>query len=67
MDALNSLPYLDMVVRETLRLFAPVPTTIRVAVTDDVIPLSSPYTDINGEVHDHIRFSFSSFHLRRSC
>ncbi|TCD59981.1 hypothetical protein EIP91_010949 [Steccherinum ochraceum] len=34
-------PYLDAVVREALRLHAPVTSTMRVAAHDDVIPLSS--------------------------
>ncbi|KAJ4473900.1 cytochrome P450 [Lentinula aciculospora] len=41
-DALDNLPYLDAVVRETLRFAPPVHGTIRVAVKDDVIPLSEP-------------------------
>ncbi|KAF7351552.1 hypothetical protein MSAN_01587700 [Mycena sanguinolenta] len=52
MDELNALPYLDCVVRETLRAHAPVPITFRVATRDDVIPLESPYTDRNGTVHE---------------
>ncbi|CAA7271444.1 unnamed protein product [Cyclocybe aegerita] len=55
MDELNALPYLDMVVRETLRLHAPVPATIRVAVEDDVIPLSIPVTARDGSVLREIR------------
>ncbi|KAF9456799.1 cytochrome P450 [Collybia nuda] len=41
-EALEKLPYLDAVVRETLRICPPVHSTIRVAVRDDQIPVSSP-------------------------
>ena len=54
MDELNALPYLDAVVRETLRVHAPVPSTLRVAVEDDVLPLSTPVTDRNGKVYESI-------------
>ena len=37
MDELKSLPYLDMVVRESLRLYAPVFTSRRVAIKDTVL------------------------------
>ncbi|KAK7035895.1 cytochrome P450 [Favolaschia claudopus] len=52
MDELNALPYLDCVVRETLRIHAPVPSTLRVAAQDDVVPLAHPFTDIHGNVHE---------------
>lgn len=55
MEDLNALPYLDQVVRETLRVHAPVPATMRYAVQDDIIPLQEPFTDRNGKVHDSIR------------
>ncbi|KAJ7687494.1 cytochrome P450 [Mycena rosella] len=51
MDELNSLPYLEMVVRETMRLHAPVVFTQRMAMQDDVLPLSKPYIDKNGKSH----------------
>ncbi|KAF8061716.1 cytochrome P450 [Lyophyllum atratum] len=57
MDELNALPYLDMVVRETMRIHAPVASTIRAAVTDDILPLNKPFTDRKGVVHDTIRVS----------
>ncbi|PIL29914.1 cytochrome P450 [Ganoderma sinense ZZ0214-1] len=50
MDELNELPYLDLVVRETLRLHAPVTITSRMALEDDVLPLSTPLTDKHGDV-----------------
>ncbi|EPS98326.1 hypothetical protein FOMPIDRAFT_1024652 [Fomitopsis schrenkii] len=55
MDELNALPYLEAVVRETLRVHAPVSETIRVAAKDDVVPLERPYVDTQGNVCDHIR------------
>ncbi|KIK68810.1 hypothetical protein GYMLUDRAFT_36303 [Collybiopsis luxurians FD-317 M1] len=54
LDELNSLPYLDKVVRETLRVHAPVPGTIRVATKDDVIPLGQPFVDTKGVQRDHV-------------
>lgn len=54
MDELNALPYLDAVVRETMRVHAPVPSTVRVAVADDVLPLSVPLTDLKGITHQSV-------------
>ncbi|KIY62984.1 cytochrome P450, partial [Cylindrobasidium torrendii FP15055 ss-10] len=53
-DELNALPYLDAVVRETLRLHSPVTTTSRISTQDDILPLSKPITDRKGNVHDSI-------------
>ena len=55
MDALSALPYLDMVVKETLRHHAPVAATTRVAIQDDVIPVNTPFVDRRGRHCDHIR------------
>ena len=55
MEELQALPYLDVVVKEVLRHYSPVPTTIRVATHDDLIPCAIPYTDKNGVERDHIR------------
>ncbi|OBZ66432.1 hypothetical protein A0H81_13683 [Grifola frondosa] len=60
MDELMSLPYLDAVVRETLRVHSPVPSVMRFATKDDVIPLNTPFVDRNGEVQDCIRISKGS-------
>ena len=54
MDTLAALPYLDWVVRESLRLYVPVPMVSRVAMKDDLIPLGTPYVDRQGNVQDHI-------------
>ncbi|KAJ7779335.1 cytochrome P450 [Mycena maculata] len=54
MDELNSLPYLDWVIREAMRAYTPVATTFRVAMQDDVLPLSKPYVDRHGVVRDTI-------------
>ncbi|KAG5639168.1 hypothetical protein H0H81_006072 [Sphagnurus paluster] len=55
MDELNALPYLDMVVREAMRVHAPVPSTTRQATQDDILPFAKPFTDRKGIVHDFIR------------
>ncbi|TBU23441.1 cytochrome P450 [Dichomitus squalens] len=57
MDQLNNLPYLDNVVRETLRLHAPVPATTREATIDDVIPVGEPFVDRYGQIQDSIKIS----------
>ena len=58
MDELNALPYLDLVVRETLRIHAPVPSSVRTAMKDEVLPLSEPFVDRHGQVQDSIRCVF---------
>ncbi|KAH9919442.1 cytochrome P450 [Epithele typhae] len=55
MDELAALPYLDMVVRETLRVHAPVPTIFREAQEDDVIPLAEPFVDRAGVARTSVR------------
>jgi hypothetical protein len=66
MDELNALPYLDMMVRETMRIHAPVPSTIRVAMKDDILPLNAPFKDKKGVLHDGIRYSIPSGHRTAS-
>lgn len=55
LNALNSLPYLDAVIRETLRLYSPVSGISRTAVCDDVIHLEKPFVDLHGVLRDTIR------------
>ncbi|KAJ3922443.1 cytochrome P450 [Lentinula edodes] len=45
---LNSLPYLDAVCRESLRLYAPVTSMSRYTLQDAVVPLSKPIIGIDG-------------------
>lgn len=56
MDGLMALPYLDAVVRETLRVYPPVPATSRLATKDDVLPVEKPYTDRHGVVRHTIPY-----------
>jgi hypothetical protein len=71
-EDLNSLTYLDAVVRETLRFHPPAETTYKMAIKDDIIPLDKPFTRLDGQVRDYIEsvcniFLVSSpFFLRRN-
>ncbi|KAH8977522.1 cytochrome P450 [Lactarius hatsudake] len=55
MDQLNALPYLEGVVREVLRLYAPVSGTQRIAMHDAEIPLQKPFKDNRGIMQSSIR------------
>ncbi len=58
MDELNALPYLEAVVRETMRLHTPLVSTLRIATKDDVLPLSKPFTDKRGRVQEGLRYGY---------
>ncbi|KAG9010602.1 hypothetical protein FRB93_003870 [Tulasnella sp. JGI-2019a] len=49
MDELNSLPYLNNVVKELLRLTPPIPLARRISALDTVIPLAQSVIDKNGK------------------
>ncbi|KAG1733370.1 cytochrome P450 [Suillus paluster] len=53
-DLTNKLPYLDAVVHEVLRLHAPVKEIPRMAMEEDVIPLSEPVRTTSGNYTDSI-------------
>ncbi|KAH8985283.1 cytochrome P450 [Lactarius akahatsu] len=57
MDQLNALPYLEGVVREVLRINAPVSATQRFAMHDAEIPLQKPFKDNRGIMQSSIRLS----------
>ncbi|CDO75989.1 hypothetical protein BN946_scf184922.g2 [Trametes cinnabarina] len=57
MEELSSLPYLDMVVREALRVHSPVALRMREARRDDVIPVSEPFVNRHGKVQTEIRIA----------
>jgi cytochrome P450 len=56
MDQLNALPYLEGVVREVLRLYSPVSSTVRIAMDDAVIPLQKPFKDSHGIMQNSVRY-----------
>ncbi|KAG8795727.1 cytochrome P450-dit2 [Ceratobasidium sp. 428] len=49
-DALLELPYLDAVVRETLRVYGPVSSIVRQSQVDTVIPLEYPIETPTGKI-----------------
>ncbi|KAH9965560.1 cytochrome P450 [Lactifluus volemus] len=55
LEQLNSLSYLEGVVRESLRLYTPVPFIQRVATHDVAIPLQKPFTDKHGVLQNSVR------------
>lgn len=52
MDELNSLTYLDWVVREGLRVNSISPYVERMAYNDDVIPFEKKFEDRDGNIRD---------------
>ncbi|KAI5821587.1 cytochrome P450 [Schizophyllum commune Tattone D] len=72
LDELDSLPYLDMFVKEVLRFYTPVPWTARVGTRANVVPLARPYTDTKGKEHGEIvvkkgqQFMLSIHNLHRA-
>ena len=54
MDALNALPYLDFVIRESLRVHTIVPSSMRMAMKDAIIPLEKPVKLKDGRVVSEI-------------
>ena len=64
MDELNALPFLDAVVRETMRLHGVVPFTNRKAMQDDVIPFAEPFVDKKGVVRTELRLDSGLFRVR---
>lgn len=58
---LDSLPFLDAVVKETFRFAPPVHGTIRVATQDDYIPLSEPLVLKTNELVREIRIRKGSY------
>lgn len=56
MDELNSLTYLDAVVRETLRVHPAVEFTPRAVMRDDIIPLEKPFIDTRGSIRNQVEY-----------
>ena len=54
MADLDKLPYLDNFVRECLRVYPAVPSTVREAAQDLTIPVSTSFKDRYGVEHTHI-------------
>ena len=58
MEQINTFPYLEGVVREALRLYAPVSGTQRIAMHDAEIPLQKPFTDKHGVLQSTVRCDY---------
>jgi cytochrome P450 len=54
LNALDKLPLLDAVIRETMRVHSPAPCVHRAAVKNDVIPLARPFVDRDGFLRESI-------------
>ena len=56
MGELDSLPYLDIVLRESLRLHSVIDGGIRVALRDDVVPFERPFVGKDGKSRDRLKY-----------
>jgi hypothetical protein len=54
-EELSGLPYMDAVLREVLRLNCPVPSTIRLAKEDAMLPLGQPVRGKNGQMIESVK------------
>ena len=61
MSSVDKLPYLNAIVQETLRLCPPAHSTIRVAMEDDLIPLSHPVKLRDGTVIQEVHIRKGSY------
>jgi cytochrome P450 len=55
MEELNSLSFLDAVIKENLRVNPAAEGTIRTALNDSVVPVSRPYVDNKGVLRKEFR------------
>lgn len=63
-QAILALPYLDQVVKESLRLIPPVHSTVRVAGEDTHIPTSDG-TEVFMRKGQFVHIAFEGFNLRK--
>ncbi|WRT69267.1 uncharacterized protein IL334_006251 [Kwoniella shivajii] len=54
LETLNSLSYMDAVIREVLRLCAPAPATMRQSTEDTIVPLGTPVRGRDGKMVESI-------------
>ncbi|WVO15485.1 hypothetical protein L204_103143 [Cryptococcus depauperatus] len=54
LETLNALPYMDAVIREVLRLYSPVPGTMRETSRDVVVPLGTPVKGRDGTMIESV-------------
>lgn len=54
LDELHSLKFFDAVVKECLRLYPSFENTLRIAQSDDVVPVEKPFVDRHGKMRDRI-------------
>lgn len=61
MEDINSLPYLDAVIREHMRCNPVIHMMVREANKDDIIPLFAPLIDKKGVERHEVRYAFATF------
>jgi hypothetical protein len=59
MDTLAKMPYMDAVVRETLRLYAPVAAMAKTVMQHGVLPTENKWVDRKGKMRDGVQYVIS--------